>query len=364
VDQRSRLGSGSRLENRIRLYEGDLGILVENGNSIICEVPGGEIRDIGTEFSLRTRDDRTQAQVFHGSIAAILNDVDERIVIKAGQGLLVDPAAARISTEKFTNVDFLRIAEEADAGIGRDFDYPTLVQAAGATRHWRFAVIDNGKIENAIPLPTPLKTAAKAKPYKLKTGNPVLRFRDAGKWPAAAALIDDFPELQRDFTIEFWFNAPKQDSNSAGSALLGIASTDAIRLNHLLLVKVNGAWPTDGLRLGVLYRSRAGEHGLVTVTPKAILAEQWHYAAIRRQGNRLTTYVNGRPVVTQPIPAGFVETGKTRRLYLGHLTDTMGNSRAHPYKGDLDEFAIYPKALSDATILTHYRKGRALFYED
>jgi hypothetical protein len=71
----------------------------------------------------------------------------------------------------------------------------------------------------------------------------------------------------------------------------------------------------------------------------------WHHLVVTMGGGRSVTYLDGRQV-------GETSGGQAIDI---HALTVGANSGNGGFKGDLDEFAVYPSALSAGRVCAHYR---------
>jgi hypothetical protein len=108
-----------------------------------------------------------------------------------------------------------------------------------------------------------------------------------------------------------------------------------------------------GLTSGNLWRGTVyiGSNNLTVTSPSIASTIGWTQLVMTRSGTTLTLYVNGAAVATTTA-SGPLNTS-TGMLAIGRT----GAVSVDYFKGAIDEVAVYPTALSAATIAEHYRVG-------
>ncbi|MER7444506.1 beta-N-acetylglucosaminidase domain-containing protein [Micromonospora avicenniae] len=148
-------------------------------------------------------------------------------------------------------------------------------------------------------------------------------------------------DLQGAFTLEAWV---KLDSLAPAPGQAVIESYTGPAINGYALRVTDGvlqAWS-----LG------AAGHGYGLVTGRTRLtANEWHHVAAVFDGSRLTVYLDG--VEDNSVETSVSPGGGTASVKLGGRGDDMSQR----LQGDLDEAAIYDRALTAAELETHYLTG-------
>ena len=118
-----------------------------------------------------------------------------------------------------------------------------------------------------------------------------------------------------------------------------------------------GGYPTYQYRIGLtsgnLWRGTVyvGSNNLTVSSPGIASTLGWTHLVMTRSGSTLKLYLNGTAVATATA-SGTLNTG-TGTLAIGRT----GSVSVDYFKGSIDDVAVYPKALSAATVADHYRVG-------
>jgi hypothetical protein len=137
------------------------------------------------------------------------------------------------------------------------------------------------------------------------------------------------------FAIEFWVNG--QNTTSTFQEVLGNPNTGFVRSWEIYYHGTTGR--AEALLNGVT----------IGQTPAASVATNtWNHVVLSRTGTAVTWYVNGSPVAN----ATFANTLNTTNSAL--LMGRFSGSGTFPYKGYMDDVAIYNHDLSSANVASHY----------
>jgi hyaluronoglucosaminidase len=218
--------------------------------------------------------------------------------------------------------------------------YPELVGVAGPVGYWRLGD------------PADSQVAVDSSP----TGQDGV-YRDGARPGAPGAIANDTAadlatgyvevprtpatDLSGPFTLEAWVKldtvAPPPGQAIIESYTAPAANGFALRVDNGVLQAWTLGGPGDG-------------YGVVTGRTRLTIGE-WHHVAAVYDGSRLTVYLDGTPdssVATTISPAS-----GTSSIKLG----ARGDDTAQRLRGDLDEAAIYGRALSADEIERHYLAG-------
>ncbi len=111
--------------------------------------------------------------------------------------------------------------------------------------------------------------------------------------------------------------------------------------------------PTGALQ--VVHRWPAGRGGGTNLfSKKACTPGCWHHIAVVRKQSQLLLYINGRKARTVPVDVG--PDPLPYQLFAGGLPSQTGTKQR--FKGELDELALYPRALNSKEIRHHYTMVR------
>ncbi|MFE1973552.1 exo-alpha-sialidase [Streptomyces hygroscopicus] len=158
---------------------------------------------------------------------------------------------------------------------------------------------------------------------------------DAVRVPYRTAL----PLGTRDFTVSLWFRYSAASGQHPFLWMGGIGTKQP-------QVWLRGEPGSDRIRaLITTVNGFAGFTSASVSTDAAYNDGQWHHLALVRGGGRLSLTVDGGTPATAPDAPGTVSRTAPFGLHLGQAVD----SRSH-MTGDLDEFRLYARALTDTEL--------------
>jgi len=156
---------------------------------------------------------------------------------------------------------------------------------------------------------------------------------------AGGRVVANVPASAEHYSVELWFwnglpvtargTTGWLTSNNGGEAL-GLGGTDAAP-GRLLFVD---------------------DHGAKTVGKTPIAEKTWNYAALVRDGLKVSVYLNGNrvPELTADVPRA--SQGRDQRYVGGRADSTDG------FAGRISEVALYGRALSSLEVSDHFRLSR------
>jgi hypothetical protein len=171
-----------------------------------------------------------------------------------------------------------------------------------------------------------------------------------------------------DYTIEFWAK-PSHSHNGVAISLVGPPAADG-RYPHGAMVEFGGPFqtnqphncPRNGLRF--LHRNPVTTNVLVGVSCKAAMVysvREWQHVVARKQGQNMRLYVDGQKVATAEDPS---QLQPGLRLLVGQMypiegTKQLSHAWLRPFIGQIDEVALYDRAISESEIRKHFDAGRS-----
>ncbi|MFK7769514.1 MAG: LamG domain-containing protein [Mariniblastus sp.] len=175
-------------------------------------------------------------------------------------------------------------------------------------------------------------------------------FVSDGLWPKKALET---------YTVELWV----KPSHFQNGALIGLClprRNSSGKLPHSMYLELGGPFnsrtQTKANRFRFLHRSPPSEdpnRGTSSYSEGDYAVRTWQYVVARKSKDRLDLFIDGELVGTSQdsssLPAGM-------QIVVGQL---YPNQASRPFFGQLDELALYGRALSDEEILTHF-KARGL----
>lgn len=277
------------------------------------------------------------------------------VTLSAGQSLAFDEIGRPALSVRRTAADKDRFTPQV--AMSNDFlavspDYVQEVVESKPVAYWRFEETAGGIVKNEMGPQYKGKVRGRVN-WAGPAGNHVIELGLTEN--PGSMLVDESWDnvLSGDFSIEFWM---KPSHHHLGSMVGFVGAFDpAMRRNtHGVLVEING--PVSHVspsvnRLRFLHRSplsAAPTKDASCYSQKPYAARQWQHVVATKEGDRLRLYVNGTLVDSaknaKATPNGL-------QLVIGQLyTDALDRF----FVGQLDEIAIYDRALSPGEAARHH----------
>jgi PKD repeat protein len=250
-------------------------------------------------------------------------------------------------TDPFGNIANTPWTNVTVAGSGSDSAYVEAVQASEPTHWWRMNDATGTTLADSAgfqPLTATGVTANVAGGISNDTGT-AARFAGTSTTRAYTSVIDDPPDV---FTLEGWFKT----TSSTGGKIIGRGNRTTSNSNkmdrHLYLTNSGQ----------VVFGVKPDQSRQVVTSPGTYRNGAWHYAAASLSQAGMKLYVDGA-LVAQRADVRTAE--HLARGYWRVGGDAMNSWPSAPssaaINGDLDEVAVYKRALSDSEIALHYAAG-------
>jgi hypothetical protein len=234
--------------------------------------------------------------------------------------------------------------------------YTTAVKEARPLGYWRFERDGWPAVPNAMG--TGFGVHAGGAPGRTSfKDNQSLEFGVSDK---GGEIVSDQPlgdAIGDSYTVEFWMKPSHYHLGSVVS-LVGDKPTPGGKLPHGMLIELGGSGklPTATHHPGCirfLHRSPAGDAaGTSCYSKTPYTLRKWQHIVATKDHERMRLYINGALVAegedASPLPPGL-------RLLVGSLYPAGGE---RPFNGQLDELALYDRALTEAEIVQHYQLVR------
>ena len=180
--------------------------------------------------------------------------------------------------------------------------------------------------------------------------------------PGAAPTFDgvndyiemgSFPAVSGSYSFEAWFRPG--DITSGPMAIAGSRTGSGTTFD--LKVNLNSGAP-------MLYADVGnGTAWLATAIQAPIptyVANRWYHAALSVDdaADLATLYLDGQPVASVAIVGTPMLTDSTRKLRVGQ--NGITGTSAEPFKGGIDEVAVYSQALTGIQVRSHFLAGRSM----
>jgi len=158
-----------------------------------------------------------------------------------------------------------------------------------------------------------------------------------------------------DFTVEFWIRttSTRHESVIEKWPRCGYASMWGIRIGGM------APWSGPGRLEAEMYSDTAGTDQKAISAGRPINDGLFHHVALVRTGTNLVFYIDGVPdVVTNVMSGSISRINNTANLTVGRSV-CVGVDGTSPFTGQLDELAVYNRALAAPEIQEIYNAGGA-----
>jgi hypothetical protein len=331
------------------------------------QTPASTIVDLGTEFGVEVdRLGREQIHVFKGRVQLAttkFNDDGQAVVssieLDAGQAALVEPQAPGIRAiaadeRQFSARGFQveNLIDDAELIVG-----PAYVRDVVASRplaYWRFENEQNGWVRNEMGSRWPVRLNGVRLVGPEENRHAAFQDNAFKQWIEPEGRLDG---LQGDaFSIELWVKPQRFADAELVLGYDGEGSNETASLALSLLGEGNETTPEKRLRF--LHRNPPGpEDGVNAFSEATYALQRWHYLVAVKRGAEMSLYVNGKLVGSASDPTSL---GRAQHLLIGRLATEFKSEPQPPRQlvGDLDEIAIYNRALSEEVIQRRFELVR------
>ena len=350
-----------------KLLRGRLSAKVTNkGHGFTVFGPKMRVLDLGTEFGLAVDEDgEGQVHVFKGEVEVSLLRGDGRAIrselVTENRAAVLDTKDGKIDPVQLDPSEFIRTFEVPGLDITRE--YVQSVKTLKPVAYWRFEYFDDGRVLNEMSdryhghSPTRLVLSRDVQNKTLS----VDQRRDNKQY---MVINEPLTELaNHDVTIEFWINP---DGYQWTTPVTLFESKLDRQGNELVagLVELLPAQrpehdqPTRVVRL--LHRLPASyvfDEGVNCYSNKEYKPGKWHHVVSVYDGKQMRLYLNGEQVASTAI-VGRIDFAPC--ISIGRPPGPMPVERREVNKemlGQIDEVAVYNRALTAAQIAEHYRLG-------
>jgi hypothetical protein len=341
-------------------------VRVFNGTCSI-ETPVGTIElTENASFGMTVQEGVLEIHVFDGSVPLPFSRLrsqlasESRHFVSEGEAVIVhSPLAATPNIERRA-ADAELFAEERSMSTDRldlGRGYAEQVLASKPVSYWRFAEITNDSFQNEVKDGLLLLLGGDVATV-VQGRNRVIEF---GMTRRSGYLYteDMWPQQPLgEFSLEVWVK-PSHFHNSAVFGLVSWDKADTHRERHAMLLELGGPerlFDTSALPNSLRYLLRDPPSGIPdfefgSSIQNVYQVRRWQHIAYVKHSDQLKLYFNGKQIASEECQ-GVLTAGQ--RLVCGSL---YFHRVARPFVGQLDELALYDRALSNKEVESHYRTG-------
>lgn len=323
----------------------------EAAQGFTVESPKAAIVDLGTEFAMNVNEEgQSQVYVYEGEVSSSLLAEDGTTLVNASlydkEGMLIDAQSSSVS-ELAEDVNFIRVDKKDDSTLQVTEDYVKTVKASSPLAYWRFENSEKGIIKNEMSSNFKGKLTHKARiennSFKVDKGS------------AGAFTVDELlPAINKDeYTIELWLNAEEHGSEMSLISLTRPEPDKKGRALHLTYSQLMSHrkrlrhLPFD-FRFSHRYPA-TGNTGKNAFAKEPYIPGKWYHFVGVRSKNSFSLYLNGvhKQTISEPPNNDLLD----YVFYMGKI-DQFRKERQ--FIGNIDEVAIYKRALSPEEIKKHF----------
>jgi hypothetical protein len=283
------------------------------------------------------------------------------IKIEAGQAIRVRPGddGQPSITHHSADADYFAAqVSMASDGLAITPEYVKAIKKAEPVGYWRFERDKWPVVPNAMG-GGPACQATGALGRANFHGNQSIEFGLSDQFSEVLSTGPIDPSIHDSYSVEFWMK-PSHYHVGAVISLVGDTPNESGILPHGMLIELGGSGkiPTAVHHPGCiryLHRSPAGnetQSGTSCYSKTPYTLRKWQHVVATKDGPNMRLYINGDQVAegedSSDLPAGL-------RLLVGRLYPDRG---VRPFIGQLDELALYDRALRPEEISLHYKLVR------
>lgn len=233
-------------------------------------------------------------------------------------------------------------------------EYIRAIEKSSPVAYWRFEGAHDGKVRNHMQDHFHASIHGEVD-WIGPPGNQAVEFGMAST-PGFLIVDDSWDEtLQDDFSIELWMK-PSHYHYGTMLGFVGEVDAETRRNSFGLALELGGTYFSTSYQrprqIRCLFRTPLGMGGGPSVysgESNEYLTRRWQHVVVVREGATLGLYLDGTRVNSIKFQG---KAPQGLRLLLGQLyTDSV----SRPFIGDLDEVAIYDRALEEGEIQSHYQ---------
>ena len=325
----------------------------EAAQGFTIEAPKAAIVDLGTEFALNvSKEGKSQVYVYEGEVVSSLLGESGTTLLNANlygkEGIQIDSNTETVS-DLSGSEDFIRVEEKTDHDLIVSNQYINMIKRHNPIAYWRFENSENGIVKNEMSEDFHGKLTKEA-----RTSN--------NKFTVQKGHIGGFLVEQtlsefnkKNYTIELWLNAKECASDMS---LVSIMTPEPLNnkdgYDHLVYTQLMSnskrlrCKPFD-FRYSHRYPSTHNV-GKNAFAGESYIPGKWYHMVCVRNDNSFSLYLNGK--LKQTISEKPNNDDLPYTFFMGKI-DPLRTMRQ--FIGQIDEVALYKRALSQEEILEHYK---------
>ena len=324
----------------------------EAAQGFTIESPKAAIVDLGTEFALNvSKEGKSRVFVYEGEVvSSLLNENGTTLVnanLYGNEGIEIDSTLETVS-DLSGSEDFIRIDEKSDSDLTITNKYIEAVKAHKPYAYWRFENSEDGVVKNEMSEDFHGKLTHEAR----TSGNQFV----VEKGHIGGFLVEQpiYGFNKKNYTIELWLKAKERGSDMS---LISIMAPEVKNTkdgyDHLVytqLMSNNKRLRCKPFDFRFSHRHPATHNvGKNAFAGEEYIPGKWYHMVCVRNDTSFSLFLNGELKSTIPVELNNDDLGYL--FYMGKI-DPLRNMRQ--FIGQIDEVALYKRALSQDEILEHY----------
>ena len=325
----------------------------EAAQGFTIESPKAAIVDLGTEFALNvTKEGKSQVYVYEGEVVSSLLGENGTSLLNANlyseDGIEIDSSSETVS-DLSGSEDFIRVEKKDGSDLIITNNYIDLIKRHSPIAYWRFENSDGGIVKNEISQDFQGRLTKQA-----RTANNKFMVE---KGHIGGFLVDQpiYGLNKKNYTIELWLNAEERGSEMS---LVSIMKPEPYKQKegyaHLVytqLISNKKRLRCKPFDFRYSHRYPATHNiGKNAFAGEAYIPGKWYHMVCVRNDNSFSLYLNGE--LKQTVKEKLNNDNLPYTFFMGKI-DPMRTQRQ--FTGQIDEVALYKRALSQDEILEHYR---------
>jgi hypothetical protein len=290
-------------------------------------------------------------------------EATEQVIVSAGHSIGIGESdSADIRRGKANRALFASQVLMSANELQISKKYVAAIRKAAPVCYWRFEGEDQNLVRNEIQDKLHCRVMGDGVRWRTYPGN---RSVELGASTEVSYLVTDDPvddSIENDYTLELWIK-PSHSHRGAVFSLVEEPQTPTQQVvgSGLLLELTGPSFSWNSLypgRLRFLHRTPPSVfRGTSAYSATAYKPREWQYVVAQKEGAAMRLYLNTELVASG---ADSTKLAKGMKVLIGQLypLDERRHVVARPMMGELDEVALYSRALSERELTEHYQLVR------
>jgi hypothetical protein len=287
----------------------------------------------------------------------------EQVIVSAGHSIGIGASESTdIRRGKANRALFASQVSMSDNELHISKKYVAAIRKAAPVCYWRFEGEDQHQVRNEMKDKLHCRVMGDGARWRSYPGN---RTIELGSSSEVSYLVTDDPVdglIENDYTLEVWL----KPSHSHRGAVFSLVEepklpTQQVVGSGLLLELTGPSFSWSSLypgRLRFLHRTPPSEFkGTSAYSATAYKPREWQHVVALKEGAAMRLYLNTELVASG---ADSTKLANGMKVLIGQLypLDERRQAVVRPMIGELDEVALYNRALSERELNEHYRLVR------